>query len=773
MRPILLSGLSLVAILASVPAIAQSEPENDAGEIIVTAQRREQRLQDVPVAASVVSGSALSAMNINNLQDLSTRMPNVRLVSSNSVDFLSIRGISSGQNQAFEQAVGTFVDGLYRGRSRSSRAALFDIERVEVLKGPQTTFFGNNAIAGALNITTRKPGHAFAANMSALYAQPDGEFTLEGGVTVPISSTLSARGAVRWAGMDGFIRNSLLNEDAPRQRNLTGRVSIAWEPSTAFESLVRLDRYRARDKGALSYELLDCPPDPAYGAPRGACAAYLSRSGGVVDDELNYETAMYDTPFRYDMLEAAWTNRVKLDGLTISSITGYFDHDFKTVVQLVPTTTPGHGGAGANPTTGYEFYKQFSQELRLESDSDRSWQWMAGAYFSREHYHHLQYTGFYQSTFGALAGSPYTATSPVVGRTGLDQVTRTLSAFAALTFEFAVGFKLNAGIRYTDVRKEGHRATDFGIGPGIPSREEYLLLSTAANAAIAAAGGASLADFAQTVRVDRKLMPTVSLQYQFSRDLMAYASYSKGFKSGGYSASARGDVYGPESVNAYETGLKGSIIDRRLSFNLALFLSDFSDLQESSSIYLPGGLIQSVIANAAAARTKGIELGANLRLASSLQLYADVAYLSSRYRNYPIAPCTVFDQARLGSTCVQDMSGKKRPFAPDYSGNIGARVSVPVGANTVVKFEPSLFYTSGFFQSSTADPLLFQDGFIKVDGRLSIGEANQRWELALIGKNLGDRATAAIRTQLNTSPGSMNAVVDRARSVALQFSSKF
>jgi outer membrane receptor protein involved in Fe transport len=178
-------------------------------EVVVTAQRREQRLQDVPVAVSVVSGESLERGNLRTLEDIGTRLPNVKITSGPLVDQINIRGVGSGQNAGFEQSGATFVDGIYRSRSRSTHAALFDVERVEVLKGPQTTFFGANAIAGAINITTRVPDNTFAANGSALYSPSDDEYNVEGGVTLPMSDTFSVRVAARLSGLNGYIDNDL------------------------------------------------------------------------------------------------------------------------------------------------------------------------------------------------------------------------------------------------------------------------------------------------------------------------------------------------------------------------------------------------------------------------------------------------------------------------------------------------------------------------------------------------------------------------------------
>src|SRR6185312_14273182 len=252
------------------PAAAETQAGASAApaaleEVVVTAQRREQRLQDVPVAVTVVSGKALAQQNITSLEAVSVRLPAVRIVSGPLTDYLNIRGVGSGQNAGFEQSVATFVDGLYRGRSKATRAALFDVDQVEVLKGPQTTFFGNNAIAGALNITPRKPDREFDYNFSALGGLY-GEFQLQGGVSVPLTDTLAVRVAGRYNGSNGYVSNSFTGLSGPHTRELIGRVAVVWEPTDNFSSTLRFDRGRNRNLETYNAQLLNCP--------QGACGVF-------------------------------------------------------------------------------------------------------------------------------------------------------------------------------------------------------------------------------------------------------------------------------------------------------------------------------------------------------------------------------------------------------------------------------------------------------------------------------------------------------------------
>jgi len=765
------SGLAIFLAAQATSAAAQAPTASEVGgnveEIVVTAQRREQRLHDVPVSVSVVSGDALERANLRSLDDVSQRLPNVKITGGQAADVINIRGLGSGQNAGFEQSVATFVDGVYRGRSRAIRAALFDIERLEVLKGPQSTFFGANAVAGAINIATRKPGNSFDYNFSALYGS-DREYSVDAGVTAPISDKFSIRLAGRLNGMNGYIYNSHLDQDGPRLREELGRISFHWEPTETFSSDLRIDKGRSRTRGAYAAELLECPPGAAFGGPRGLCAAYIAR-GGVVEDDLNGRASISDTHFDYDFTEAAWTNRLDLGPVTLSSLTGYFDHDVDGLVQAIPIPPSNAAtGAGTLPIPNFEAYHTFSQELRIQSNGGGPIEYMAGLYYSSGKLKYNNYTGFFFLPFAARLPQFYAATDQIAANVGSNQKDETRSAFASVTIRPVKALRVNLGLRYSDVEKSAVRYEIIGTSPGpIPTDANFRASSPAAQAAMAAVLGGQLGPYADPDRHYRKLMPSAGLQYDVSTELMAYANFSRGFKAGGYGAGALIDEFNSESVDAYEAGLKYAGMGNRLNINVAVFRSDYSDLQEATVVVTASGTPQTLIRNAAKARSQGVELGASLKVSSLLTLNADVAYLNAKYRDFPNGACTSLQSLVAG--CLQNLSGKSRPFAPKFSGNVGASLVVPV-RNLELRVDPSLYFTSRYFQQSTADPLLAQDGYAKVDLRVAIGAPGRRWELAVIGKNLTNKRTASFRTTFAATQGSVYALTDRDRSVAVQFS---
>ena len=755
------------------PPIPAAAPESNAAaaavgrtvaDIVVTAQRRAQRLQDVPVAVSVVSGATLARSNLTTLESVTARLPDVKIVSGPLVDYLNIRGIGSGQNAGFEQSVGTFVDGLYRGRSKSTRAALFDVGQIEVLKGPQTTFFGNNTIAGALNITTRKPGDQLEYNASGLYAFEDGEYNVEGGIGGPLSDTLGLRVAGRASGLDGYIDNETTGHDAPRNRDLLGRVALKWDPSTSFRLDARFDIGRIRSRDANSAIVLNCP-SPFAGPTDFACGPIAGQNGGPTGSKPFYRSFAPPTFSNYDFKEAEVTGTLDLGGASLSSITGYFHHDFHQLVQLVPAAFQVFPGYDLALSPANERFTQFSQEVRLQSVTGGTFEYMVGGYYSHAR-------SFVEANFGE---NFIPAFGPLVGISRDRFRDRTLSGFASATIRPIDHLRINLGARYTDVRKHGDRIDAFGTSANPRDFDDFVPFPAPLQSLLAGIFGTDLGNFAQTVRDDHKFMPSVGVQYDLARDVMAYATYTKGFKAGGYSAANTASIFGPETVDAYEIGLKTILLDRRLILNLDVFRSDYRNIQETT-ITFPGGIPVSSVANAAASRAQGVEANASLRISENLTLTTDLAYLDSTYRAYPNGICTMeqsfaFVPSAAVPACIQDLSGKRRPYSPKWSGNVGANVSYPVGSY-MIRFDPLLYFSSRFFTTAQADPLLEQPRYAKVDLRLGFGPSDQRWEIAVIGKNVTDKATASYRNPLTGGNGSAFAFPDRPRSIAVQFSVK-
>jgi outer membrane receptor protein involved in Fe transport len=762
---------SAQAAAADRPAVPQAA---ETQEIVVTAQGRVQRLQDVPISVSVVSGAKLEAGNIRNLEDLGDRLPAVKLTPGPATDLLNIRGVGSGLNAGFEQSVGTFVDDVYRGRSRSSRAALFDIDRVEVLKGPQTTFFGNNAIAGALNITTRRaePGESLHYNATALYAPTDGEFNLEAGISAPITDNLGVRVAAKYFGMNGYVHNSYLDEDGPHQRDFVGRVAFAWKPVSGLRSDLRIDYGRFRDQSSFPNEALNCPaPSPPYPAAAGLCARYLTSFGPTATNANPVEkNASADSRFTLNYVEAALTNELDVGRDTLTTTTSYYHHSVYNLTQPAPLPLTGIGGNESPfPTFTPESYHSFSQEVRLRSPSHQVIEYMVGAYYSKDYLSTSIVSGYYFAPFGANAPGYTTAATPIAVSLYQREHDQTASAFGSVTGHLTSRLRLNASLRYSIVKKDAFRDAEVGVGGSVPGIG-FVPLPQAAQDILRKSLGGKGGNFVDPDRTDRKLMPSASLQYDLTAAMMTYASYTKGFKAGGFALSPNGDTFNPETVDAYEVGLKGSLFDRHVQFSIAGFYSRYDNLQESTNVVLPSGAIQTVVGNVAKAKSEGVDFSLTVRATSHLTFNADVGYLNARYINYPGAPCTIL-QTLSAAVCSQNLSGSVRAYAPKFSGNVGASLVYPVG-RLELHVDPNVYFSTKYYQQSSIDPLTLQRRYAKIDLRVGVGPSDHRWEFAIIGKNLTDEITGSFRNNIPTSPGTVYTLPDRPRSVALQFSIK-
>ncbi len=768
---------SAIAITTPLSALAQdnnaasTSPNRDV--IVVTAQGREQSLQDVPLAVSVASGEDLDRENIKILTDLGERMGNVKVTSGTLVNSINIRGAGAGENPGFEQSVATFADGVYRSRSRAIGAALFDVERVEIIKGPQSTFFGANAVAGALNITTRKPGNEFEWNASALYAFQDGEYDTEAGVSVPLTDRLSIRGAIRASGMDGYVTTP--TGDGPDIDNIQGRVSLHWEPTDNWTTDFRADIVDTDAKRFAPFQILNCPP-PAGFPMSPVCGIALGAYGGEIEDELNFEAGASPSSQSYDFMELALTNAWAIEPGTIRSITAYSDMTNKSHIDLLPLDFyPGNGGYDGFPVDAVEEYEFFSQEIRFESNTGNLIDYMVGAYFSQGDLNFKTLATFNFLPFGAIIEDNFgdipeiEPDSSIGGFPQSHVKDKTFSGFASATINVSDSLRVNLGARYSRINKDGSRTWQAGITENSNIDTFMPFQDPLAEFAFITITNGTPGDFAVNEVDGDKFMPSASIQYDIADHSMVYANYARGFKAGGFSTTATPATFGPETVDAYEIGLKGQYFDRALTLSLAGFYMDYQGLQET----VFDANLFSTIDNAAKSVSKGAEATFDWQVAPALSFVGDIAYLDATYKDYPNGGCTKAGLVGLDPECVgglQDMSGKRRPFAPKWSGSVGARFNTPVTNGYSLSIDPTVSFSTNYFMTATADPLLKQEGYAKYDVRVGFGPDEGPWQIAMIGKNLSDEVTTFYRLGTPGADGSVTALVDRGRSIALQFS---
>tara|TARA_R110000782_G_scaffold13999_3_gene41260 strand:- start:11738 stop:14203 length:2466 start_codon:yes stop_codon:yes gene_type:complete len=763
------------AMAAEQESAVASEPDVTGNEIVITAQRRAERLQDVPVSVEVVGAIELRTENLTSLVSLARQNPSIKVQGSGRSSNFFIRGTGSGESQSFDQSVGTFVDDIYHGRSRNSEATFLDIERVEILKGPQTTFFGNNAIAGAFNIVSVKPSDDLTgwarALLSPTSGESSGQYALEGAATLPFTDSFQLRVAGTMNGQKGVYRNVATGKSAPDLENFAFRATARYAPTPGFEALLKGEISESVNKGGLVLRQTLCPP-PAPFAAAGFCALNLAAGAPTGLDNSLYTS----NPGNYSRLrnkETVLTLNADVGDLTVSSVTGYYEYDFTlsldndgTATQLLNVHAP-------------EDYRQFSQELRLTSPVGQPLEFMAGLYFQDDKLDIQQDIGFFFLTPNLSAPpvfAPLVPYLPIAQQVLATQNGRTYSAFGTLTYNVTDALKISAGLRGSIIEKSfdwmlqfGTATTAYGNIAPFPSS----LQSLAGLIGIGTPGSVSLK------RTDKQLMPSARIQYDVSDDIMAYASYAHGFKAGGFSvaelsANPANYPFEPEKVDAYEIGLKGEFLDRRLTVNLALFRNDFSDLQVVINGTNSAGAPVNFVRNAAQSRAQGVELETALRVTDYFRVSASGTYLDSKYRNYRDAGATYAQQlaailaGRNPSAERQDLSGRQTLYAPKWSGSVTGTLTVPVASETELIAEATGIFSSRYHTIFTLDPLAEQDGYARLDARLSVEFMDGKLGFDIIGKNLTNTVVRTFSGYQPNSRGSFFQDRQPFRSVAFQ-----
>lgn len=781
-------GASLVVELGTLilatagiaqPALAQGEAataaaQNNAAtsevehleEVVVTAQHRAERLQDVPISAQVLSGDTLIQQNMTSLNSVGQLAPSVHVGTGARSSNLYIRGVGSGPNQSFDQSVGVFVDDIYHGRSRITSATFLDLERLEILKGPQSTFFGNNAIAGAFNIVTAKPTSESAGWVRALGSPTGGtnggQYAIEGAIGAPISDAFAIRAAATYNGQRGWLENVNTGDLVPREENAAGRVTLRFAPNETFDVTLKVEAGRNDNEGGLYLQNANCPP-PAPFPTAGFCNTVLAL--GIPTGLDNNQYSVNDGSGSWlDTGEAVLTADYQIGGHTVTAVSGYYDYDFDfdidtdgTPVTLLNVQAP-------------ERYHQFSQELRVASATGQPLEYLAGIYFQDDHLRTAQSLGFHFLT-GTITGIP--AFAPLVPYLPLGQVTaavqgeRVYSAFGSLTWNATDRLKLSAGVRASWVEKDfdwslfyGTAAQGFGTVAPLP----------AAVAPLPGFLGLGTSGEISVNRNDDAVMPSARIQYQLAPSAMTYASYSRGFKAGGFNvadttAIAANLAFEPEHVDAYELGLKSEWLNRTLLVNLAVFRSEYTDLQVSINQNNTGAVL-SLVRNAAESTTQGVELETQWIVNESFRLAANLSYLDSKYDRYPNAGPT--NAQKLAGLQVQDLSGHRTPFAPEWSGGLTGTYSAMLPGDYRFTTELTGSFRTRYDARNSDDPFHAQGGYTRLDARLTFENADRRWAFDVIGRNLTDRVIFIYPTDQPASLGSLLIQKEQPRNIALQ-----
>ena len=715
--------LAAQAAVATPPANQVSEPAiteapRTEGDVVVTARRRAERAQEVPIAISVLGGAALADTGAFNVARVQQLQPTLQFYSSNPRNSaINIRGLGAPfglTNDGIEQGVGFYVDGVYIGRIGASTFDFVDVDRVEVLRGPQGTLYGKNTTAGAINTTTRAPSFTPEARVEASGGNYD-FVQLKGSVSGPlVDDKLAARLSTSFTRRDGTVYNVRTDEYLHKLQNFGVRGQLLWRPTAGVDLTLSGDFNVQNPKCCVQFY-----------ARTGATQRPLTRQYAALVAAFGYAPPSTDPFDRRTDLDAEINSRQEIGGVsllanwdvgpaTLTSVTAwrYWDWQPKNDRDFIglPITT-----ISQNPSQ----QKQFSQEIRLASNGHDRLDYTLGAYFFHQTFdtQGSQVQGAAASRYllnpgtvptGATGCAPATANAcnPAVlnGLTATNAIgfdNTSLAVFGKLNWQVVGELHLQPGLRVNYDKKSGTYSSIVTTGTGA-----LLSCTTAAQAGstIVRDQCGVLSPQAYEPRFDAwNVSGDATLSYDFSTDIHGYATYAKSFKSGGINLSGlpldagnnpilSATTVKPERVNHYEIGLKTQFADRRVTLNLAAFWTDIQDYQATVTNGQLG-VIRGYLANAAKVRSRGVEFDSAFRPNERVNLYVNGAYTDARYVRFPDAPCppelaggttaTVANPASPAGTAggfspaFCDISGQILPGVSKWAFSYGAEYNVP------------------------------------------------------------------------------------------------
>jgi iron complex outermembrane recepter protein len=574
-------------------------------EIVVTAQKREQNVQDVPIAIDALSRDKIIAQRITGPDDLVKQLPNLSLKTASAVNSgFAIRGVGTNNfHLTAQQAVGLYFDEVSQVTPFTSQLGLFDMERIEVLRGPQNTLFGRNTTGGAVNFITRRPNPADqTSGYINVNAGNFGRLDGEGAVGLALGEHFAVRLAAQLQNRDGVFTDVESGEKIGSTERQSARLGLAWMPSDDTEAWLSVhygksdpERVPRKATGRFLADNLTTCPNNDDGAPQfeGTSDCFARNKTGVPFNP--------SLPGWRDAHDAAGnTARVELSGALLR-----FEHDFGGITLASLTGYDNVEQHLADESGGLPYiqfqaqqqgdYQVFSQELRLTSNSEGKVNWIGGLFYSHENDH------FSTTARNNAVGPP---TLSVVPTSIMNQQGDVYSAYGQIDVAFTDRFNMNVGLRYTNDKKEGQTTvvamfdTDTGLATGTRLPEDFVYSRDFVLAheddfpTLCAPGVVPCSGPWKEVEQDfSKTAGKIGFDYHFSDDTMAYASYSTGFKSGAFDVRAQAVLLGtgdfpvaPEELAAYEIGFKSEFLDRRMKLNVTAFYYDWKDLQTFATI---------------------------------------------------------------------------------------------------------------------------------------------------------------------------------------------
>ena len=763
------------------------------GIVTVTARRKEESLQEAPVAITALTGDALDDYAINDFMDLSTQVPTMvagRAASGSSASIF-LRGVgSTALSAGFDQSVSFNIDGLPMSRGREISMPQYDIERVEVLKGPQALFYGKNTTGGLISVVSKDPTDEFEASGKVGYGFEAKEKYGEGVISGPLTDTLKARFAFRVSDTEGAFENSAAEvylDPLGMERNrisdnrgfgetVSGRLTLAYEPNDIFNLEFKLGASQQKDGGPTDVLERICgagrtTPASANGvppSPNADCTINGISDSSSIPREVagaNYRYAEDGDMYAdFSSIYSVVTGGLNLNALDVESITSYYSFLQKDLNNVAGEHYPANFSQKAD-------YEQISQELRFSTKSDGPFNSTFGLFYSDSEF--IFNTDAY---IFIVPVDPVTGTHVTFKRDNGFEGTA-MSAFYEGTYDFTDQWELSAGARWSREERDSYQASlpasSFFAGP-FP-------------------GGLRLEDSFS----DENISPQVSVAYRPSSSLSYYAAYKEGFKTGGFNisqaltpaATVDAGQFDSETAKGFEAGVRSILFGDTLSLNATVFNYLYEDLQVQ--VFDPA-TVSLIADNAGELTTQGIEVDFNWvpDTLDGLSVRGAFAYNKVEFDNF-IGQCFAgqtiaqgCDQVLVGAAFQsQDYSGRTPPKAPETAGRLGATYAFPVG-----RFDASLSgdvsYMGKYYFTDTLRPDAVQDAYTKLDLAARVSAPDDRWTLSLIGRNLTEEFVVTSANDIPFTGGTgtgtavgnvadMSAFVENPREVYVELAVRF
>jgi iron complex outermembrane receptor protein len=693
--------------------------------IVVTAQKREQNLQDVPAAVSAVSSEQLEARNVTQVTDVVRVSPSLTVSENTNAtgNSINLRGIGTFSfSIGIEPSVAVVVDDVALLQQAQAFSGLNDIARLEVLRGPQGTLFGKNAAAGVINIVTQAPSKTLTGSLGGTLTS-DGEKRVEGMVSGPISDKAGFRLNAFYGDRDGYIKNLNTGNKLNGDRSYGVRARLELDPTDNLNIALTASHTNSKTDGQVRTFRSVNPGASAFGAPLALSAVGLTP--GTDNYKIRLDTEPHNTS-KQTML----TGRASLDlgGANLVSITSYQDWRFRFLEDLDTLGSPTLLNT-ADPTSvlpkgstaGGPFHStNFTQELRLISSGSRKLDYLFALFYAN---------GDSDRSFvrGPNAPAIWAATAS----------TKTMAAFTQMTYHIGERTHLDGGLRFNH---EVIQATYLNSTP----------------TATPPAANASCLSLCSGKAKDDHITYKLALRQDLTDDVMAYASFSTGYKgqgfdiSTGFSPARAAKPVRPETSKAYELGLKSRILENRVQLNVTGFLTDFTDFQAQGGVTQPDGTIIPQLSNVGSLRSKGIEVEVSAKPVRALRIDASAAYTDATIREFTNAPCytnqTVAQGCRpVGGANFQDLSGKGLANAPKFKYSLAGVYDVEMPSLPFDGFVTAEYtHQSAVMLDLLGTPISRQKAYGVVNASLGVaGRDEANYRVALFVNNLLDEHYAA------------------------------